>query len=271
VRGVGEDDAQGNDGGVDVEDGGVLTASFIPLAAQSGERRLMGALRTSWGAHEPNPCPIETATASLQGATAWESLRAIVPPYLEYDPPSAAVAKTWLGLRETAHGERIDLTQFTFKSERHTGSFGRYVRARSGTPRRTRACRSSMIELAACFHECNSCCAKLLRNNLHRIRMLQLGTTTESWAPPQRPGHKDARGCPKRPRHRGPITAFSLKYHPSQLPASPPASSGIACFAGICNKALMSATLLRKSPQRIRAHLPTYLQCSLDLLQWRTG
>jgi hypothetical protein len=47
-RGVG-DDAQGNDGGVDVEDGGVLTASFIPLAAQSGERRSLGALRTSGG------------------------------------------------------------------------------------------------------------------------------------------------------------------------------------------------------------------------------
>ena len=85
------------------------------------------------------PIPNEAATVSLQGATAWESLRAIVPPYLDYDPPSAAVAKTWLGLRDTAHGERIDLTQFTFKSERHTGSFGRYVRERSGTSRRTRA------------------------------------------------------------------------------------------------------------------------------------
>lgn len=113
-------------------------------------RRGCGSMR------QPIPCPIEAATASVQGATAWECLRAIVPPYLEYDPPSAAVAKTWLGLRDTAHGERIDLTQFTFKSERHTGSFGRYVS--SGTSWKDGACCSSRIELAVCFtsHECNS-------------------------------------------------------------------------------------------------------------------
>jgi hypothetical protein len=62
---------------------------------------------------------------ALGEAGAWEALQAIIPPYLNEEPPSLAVASTWMGLRDTAQGERIPLTQFSFCRERHTGSFGR--------------------------------------------------------------------------------------------------------------------------------------------------